>query len=192
MVISHCQDHGSIACALRSGLLKAELKEKQPKTTKRLGLRTQSGNKLQPSNSQTSLANPTEHILVHWMDADGSTGPENFWHGTTCLRHKQITRLGIQLTKTVQAKPPEKAEKFPLRLLPFTMHQGRPVFCPVHNSGMDADERRSIEMLASPLLMQKREANPFDNFSLFKRKFSVTPIIHSKHRQTCCDTLTQT
>ena len=28
--ISQCQDHGSIACALRSGLLKTELKEKQP------------------------------------------------------------------------------------------------------------------------------------------------------------------
>ena len=26
MVISHCQDHGSVACALRSGLLKTELK----------------------------------------------------------------------------------------------------------------------------------------------------------------------
>ena len=70
MVISHRQDRGSVACALRSGLLKTELKEKQ--------LRTQSGNTFQPSNSQTSLADPTEHILVHWMDADGSTGPENF------------------------------------------------------------------------------------------------------------------
>ena len=33
MVISHCQDRGSIACALRSGLLKTELKEKQEKQT---------------------------------------------------------------------------------------------------------------------------------------------------------------
>ena len=30
MVISQCQDHGSVACAMRSGLLKTELKEKQP------------------------------------------------------------------------------------------------------------------------------------------------------------------
>ena len=31
MVISQCQDYESVACALRSGLLKTELKEKQEK-----------------------------------------------------------------------------------------------------------------------------------------------------------------
>ena len=66
MVISHCQGRGSIACALRSGLLK----------TTRLRLRTQSDNTFQHSYSQTSLADPTKRILVHWMDADGSTGPK--------------------------------------------------------------------------------------------------------------------
>ena len=86
MVISQCQVYGSIACALRSGLLETELKEKQPKTTTRLRLRTQSSNTIQP----------TEHILVDWMDADGSTGPEN------CLRHKQIIRLGIQLHQIIE------------------------------------------------------------------------------------------
>ena len=45
MVISQCQDHESVACALRSGLLKIELKEKT-KTTTRLCLRTQSGMEL--------------------------------------------------------------------------------------------------------------------------------------------------
>ena len=35
MVISHCQDYESIACALRSALLKSELKEKQPEDWKK-------------------------------------------------------------------------------------------------------------------------------------------------------------
>ena len=30
MVISQCPDYGLVACALRSGLLRTELKEKQP------------------------------------------------------------------------------------------------------------------------------------------------------------------
>ena len=35
MVINQCQDYESIACALRSGLLKTELKEKQPQDQKK-------------------------------------------------------------------------------------------------------------------------------------------------------------
>ena len=46
MVISQRQDHESVACALRSGLLKIELKEKQQKTTTKICLRTQSGMEL--------------------------------------------------------------------------------------------------------------------------------------------------
>ena len=98
MVISQCQDHGSAACALRSALLKTELKEKTRKTTTRLRLRTQSDNTLQPSNSQTSLAWTYRSETQTNHSIGDSTG--------------EYTTLLHRTTKTVQAKPPEKGREF--------------------------------------------------------------------------------
>ena len=77
MVISQCQDHRSIACALRSGLLKTELKEKQPQGKK--------------NNHKTSLE-------------------DTIWQHISTVKQPDFLH---RITETVQAKPPEKAEKFP-------------------------------------------------------------------------------
>ena len=79
----------------------------------------------------------------------------------------------------------------------------RTSFCSAYNSGEDAtpapvflkvDERQSIGRLASPLLIaeERSKCNFCVNLSLYMSKFHVTLITHSKHGETCCDTLTET
>ena len=79
----------------------------------------------------------------------------------------------------------------------------RTCFCSGYYSGEDAtpapvflkvDERQSIGRLASPLLIaeERSKCNFYVNLSLHMSKFHVTLITHSKHGETCCDTLTET
>ena len=79
----------------------------------------------------------------------------------------------------------------------------RTSFCSVYNSGEDVtsarvssevDESQSIERLVPTAAHaeERSKCNPCENLSLCMRIFHVTLITHSKHGETCCNTLTQT
>ena len=129
MVISHCQDHGSVACALRSGLLKTELKENNHKTSLEDTIWQHTSTFKQPDfagrsyrthsrpldgcgrlDQKTSLAwnyrseTQTNTSLVNQLENTRDCQQVSA-HGETLLH---------RITKTVQAKPPEKAEKLTL------------------------------------------------------------------------------
>ena len=78
----------------------------------------------------------------------------------------------------------------------------RESFCSVYNSGEDVtttlvsskvDEKQSMRMLTSPLLMQKRNtgAAPARIYHSNRQKFYVKLISPSKRKETCADVLTQ-
>ena len=79
----------------------------------------------------------------------------------------------------------------------------RTSFCSVYNSGQkmtsarvssEVDERQSIERLVPTAAHaeERSKCNPCENLSLCMRIFHVTLMTHSKHGETCCNTLTQT
>ena len=79
----------------------------------------------------------------------------------------------------------------------------RTSFCSVYNSGKkmtsarvssEVDERQSIERLVPTAAHaeERSKCNPCENLSLCMKIFHVTLMTHSKHGETCCNTLTQT